>query len=282
MKTNRFVCVYASNLAACVGMNRYKGTHEALEDLWQKLDVQGYRAAFARNARQTKKDALDAALKTNAKVVEAVAEALQTENSSSSDTVGATDRVNKLIDEQKLAPETTKLIKEHTQSKVFTKYGSNREDVVYEELRNQGLDIQKNPAFLKKQMGRVGDDVWYIGGKIDAMTKDRTRVVEIKNRVRRLFGTVVEYEHVQLQSYMQLLNVQHASLAECFTPKDLVMQINVMNVDRDDAWWESVIVPKLTRFIELVLELIDDDDGSRQDAYVQQEDKEAYVTGYLD
>jgi len=61
-----------------------------------------------------------------------------------------------------------------------------------------------------------------------------------------------------------------------------VMQINVMNVDRDDAWWESVIMPKLTKFVELVLELVDDnDDGSRQDAYVQQEDKEAYVTGFL-
>jgi hypothetical protein len=277
---NRFVCVYASNLAACIGMNRYKGAHEAMEDMWQKLDASGFRAAFARNARQTKKDALDAALKTNVKVIEAVAGALQADNASSSETVGVTDRVNAIIDEQKLAPETTKLIKEHTQSRVFTKYGSNREDVVYEELRRQGLDIQKNPAFLKKQMGRIGDDVWYLGGKIDAMTKDRTRVVEIKNRVRRLFGTVVEYEHVQLQSYMQLLNVQHASLAECFTPKDLVMQINVMNIDRDDAWWESVIMPKLTKFVTLVLELVDDADA--QDLYVQHEDKEAYVTGYLD
>ena len=52
-------------------------------------------------------------------------------------------------------------------------------------------------------------DIWSIGGKVDgiAFEEDNSkRILEIKNRVNRLFYNLRDYEKIQIYSYMFILD----------------------------------------------------------------------------
>jgi hypothetical protein len=102
---------------------------------------------------------------------------------------------------------------------------------------------------------------WYIGGKIDAINTDRTILIEIKNRVNRLFKRLPSYEMVQVQMYLQLLNLDKAVLVECMkTKNDNVMQedVNVISVNKDIVLWEMEIFPKLEGFVDFIIRILRD------------------------
>jgi hypothetical protein len=273
---SRFVCVYASNLAACIGANRYKPRHEVMEDMWRRLDPAGYDAAFSRNRVLSRERLLAKALRDNEQVAVAVAEAALRDNASSSAAESTAETVKTMIDTSVSDKKTAKLVKDHVQSRVFTRFGTTRENDVFAKLADAGVDARKHEGFLKKRMGEIRDKPWYLGGKIDAITADRTMVVEIKNRIRRLFRTVPEYENVQLQSYMHLLDIDKAALVECFTSPDKGMEINVMEVARDRERWESTVEPALREFVSVLFGLLDDE--AVQDAYVSAEDRDHFIT----
>lgn len=262
-----FICFYASNLAAATGMNPYKPPHEVLEDMWSRIDPAGYKAALARNDKKSKEETIQAILESNPGVSACVERAQSTACEDSSQTLTVATTAHKALDKAEIPAEHKELIKKHVQSNVFTKYGTDKEDRVFQTLLEQhGMKIAKDARFRKKQMGVIKGKPWYIGGKVDAVTSDRSRVVEIKNRVRRLFGRVVDYEHVQLQAYMQLLDIPDSSLVECFTGKDGALDMNVFHVQRDDSFWASKVMTRLTKFAGLLIDLLDN--HAIQDGYL--------------
>jgi len=267
MGKERFVCVYASNVAACIGLNQYKMPHEAFEDMWRKLDSASYEAALQRNNALSKDQEIQQVLKENEELAKTVRRATEKRHDHSSQTTSTVDDVSSAIRALNLAPEKEKIVQQHAQSAVFTKYGIGREEAVYQRLAEMGLDLEKYAFFKKKRIGEVGGVPWYIGGKIDAITTDKKCIVEIKNRVRKLFGKVVEYENIQIQTYMHAFDVDHARLAECFTDRDRGMSIQVHAVERDPELWEKTIMPRLTEFVTRLLGLLDD--AKAQDDYFE-------------
>ena len=91
------------------------------------------------------------------------------------------------------------------------------------------------------------DTNWYLGGRIDGITKDNT-IVEVKNRMYRLFYKVRDYENVQIHSYMYLLKTQKSHLVE-FLNKSKNKKINVVEIDYNKNYWENKILPKIISFI---------------------------------
>lgn len=271
MGKERFVCVYASNVAACIGLNQYKMPHEAFEDMWRKLDPTGYDAALKRNSALSKDQEIQKVLEENAELAKTVRRATAKRHDHSSQTTETVDDVTSSIRALNLPPEKERIVQQHAQSAVFTKYGIGREDAVYQRLAEMGLELEKYAAFKKMKIGEVccptRPTPWYIGGKIDAITTARDCIVEIKNRVRKLFGTVVGYENVQIQTYMHAFDVDSARLAECFTDRDGGMSIQVHAVERDRAFWDGTILPRLTEFVERLVGLLDD--AAAQDAYFE-------------
>lgn len=263
MGKERFICVYASNVAACIGLNQYKMPHEAFEDMWRKLDPTGYDAALKRNGTLSKDQEIQKVLEENAELAKTVRRATSKRHDHSSQTTETVDDMTSSIRALNLPPEKERIVQQHAQSAVFTKYGIGREDAVYQRLAEMGLELEKYAAFKKM---KIGED-WYIGGKIDAITTARDCIVEIKNRVRKLFGTVVGYENVQIQTYMHAFDVDSARLAECFTDRDGSMSIQVHAVERDRALWDGTILPRLTEFVERLVGLLDD--AAAQDAYFE-------------
>lgn len=88
-----------------------------------------------------------------------------------------------------------------------------------------------------------GIDV-YIGGKCDGLSNDGNWVLEIKNRMRKLFGKVVEYERIQVLAYLFVHGLEFADLVENFGGKTRKYEIQF-----DEDEWRDV-VEEVVQFVE--------------------------------
>ena len=131
-------------------------------------------------------------------------------------------REMKKLDKKKVqAKEDAINVERDATSKFNTNYGTRKEDVVaasYEELT--GMNIEKPD---KRYIWDILPGFKGVG-KFDGFAEDGT-LVEIKNRVRKLFGVVREYENVQVHVYMKMCDASGAHLVEKF--RDQVMVHNV-------------------------------------------------------
>ena len=62
--------------------------------------------------------------------------------------------------------------------------------------------IIKDNIFRKRKL----NDNWYVGGKVDGIT-DNNEIIEIKNRMYKLFFKLRDYEKVQIYMYMFINNI---------------------------------------------------------------------------
>ena len=116
-------------------------------------------------------------------------------------------------------------------------------------VNRSNVRLVRDNSFYTHEVCRKGSTQFVICGKVDRIEEnddDGSRVlVEIKNRTNRLFGKVVEYEMVQVQVYLQMLNLAQARLVEQFND-----QVESHNIDRDDVMWHDVILPGLEEFCD--------------------------------
>ena len=54
---------------------------------------------------------------------------------------------------------------------------------------------------------------WIIGGRVDGMIEDDT-LIEIKNRIYKLFYRLRDYEKIQIYAYLYILGITKAKLVE--------------------------------------------------------------------
>ena len=147
-----------------------------------------------------------------------------------------------------LKPDEKLTLVEYAQSKLNTNYGTRTEDNVhdiYKEMTGDTIGVV-NKMFTKP----VGD--FEIGGKIDGQLEDGT-IIEIKNRTRRLFAEVREYEGIQIQTYLHMLEQEKAHLVECYNDGK-EKHVNIIEVERDEDLWNDVILPGLVH----VKKILDD------------------------
>jgi len=232
----------ASEIAALVGRNPYKSATEAIQDCWN------------RHARKRGIDAPKAPvfIMDAYKVVNANKEVVGDLMDQIKDTAGSTQTSKEAfskaailttkINQMELKPDEKLALNNYAQSKLYTNYGTRKEDTVhaiYKEMT--GDTILTKETMLNKE---VGDGGFNVGGKIDGQLEDGT-VIEIKNRTRRLFSEVREYEGIQIQTYMQLLDQEKAHLVECYND-GTEKHVNIIQVERDQGLWDDVILPGLT------------------------------------
>lgn len=101
-------------------------------------------------------------------------------------------------------------------------------------------------------------DYWLLGGKLDgvALDKNNTKyILEIKNRINRLFYSLKEYEKVQCYVYMYLMDIWDTHLVETLKSKD-DNSINIIEIEFDEDYWDTII-DKTIKFIEDFYEFIE-------------------------
>ena len=83
--------------------------------------------------------------------------------------------------------------------------------------------------------------------------------------MNRLFGKLPLYEYVQVQAYLELLDVQQGVVVEALKQGQDI-QANVIPVARNKQFWEHRAVPILRRFVELAIQIAKN--PTRQDEFL--------------
>jgi hypothetical protein len=145
---------------------------------------------------------------------------------------------------------------EQARQEVHCTFGTVREEASRQQVVEQLGDVTHDNKFHVMWMEYVLDTSgtrWGVGGRVDGMDA-QGRVVEIKNRTRHFFYKVPDYEWVQVQAYLALLDVREAVLVQ-----QLNGQQRLSPVYRDAVEWRTTIVPALYKFMNVLDLFISDD-----------------------
>jgi len=156
--------------------------------------------------------------------------------------------------ETKLDEEDKKEIEKAMVGYTNKKFGTIREVNaldIYKEKFNCDV-ITKIQQRSKKILEINGNELWLIS-RLDGMKMDGT-VVEIKNRIYRLFEEVREYEWMQVQAYLQVYGLPKAELVEYLNCGKGEMKVNM--IEKDDKYWEDVLKKELQYYFNVFLGLV--------------------------
>jgi len=123
----------------------------------------------------------------------------------------------------------------------------------YEKLT--GNTVQIMTRYVTKALYNTKNVRWSVGGKIDGFVADASAdasigsIIEVKNRVNRLFYKLRDYEKIQTYTYMHIHDVTKAKLVECLKEQGEII-INVIDVEYDEEFWKTSIDSKIRAFIK--------------------------------
>jgi hypothetical protein len=122
-----------------------------------------------------------------------------------------------------------------------TNFGiKNENDVtkIYENIT--GNKILKDNKYHKIKIFQYDTFNVYIGGKIDGISLDNSIIIEVKNRLYKLFYELRNYEKVQIMSYIYLFSLLKGHLVEAHKKKDET-KINIIEVQFDSIYMDYII-----------------------------------------
>ena len=231
------VIIKASEVAACMGLNNYRRPAEVIDDLWKKVSPDTFKG-------QTRDDINLAALAQSKEAQETLKAALDENPESSNEVQSILKRVQELVaNDTKLSPVQKSQVNDHMRKMIYTTHGINSED------KTADLDkaeLLTDETFYKWTIAVIEGTEYQVVGRIDRYQKneDGTKVlVEIKNRTKALFNKVRDYEFVQVQTYLHMMNLQEARLIEQFNNER-----KSYDISRDQEYWKSDVIPKMENF----------------------------------
>lgn len=260
--------IHASDLAACVGLNPYHGSDEALLKYMKRLDHDAYkhelRSRDLADPEELVAGALSKLPKDAAQAVACLSSAPA--DGGSDDHVSMHQRLEKgigaVLEQPGLSVDERAALVDHCRGSAYTSFGTrqeagtgakiDRDAVLGDDVRVQMSDGR----YSKRYAFSLGSMHVYIGGRVDACTSDG-RIVEIKNRVGRIFGALREYERVQVAAYGWIHSGRDGVLVERFGD-----QVLSHEVPWDPAYWDTTIVPRLKEFTQRLAESLDHSSGS--------------------
>lgn len=235
------VIIGASSVASAVGINQYKKPQELVEELWKKYSPQTF------NGRTKEEEAILVlnSLETTKKILE-YAETFKSEKSE--DVQQETRKLFYQIEHSGLLPQQMVQAKEHIRKTLYTNHGTHNEKKTAD-FDKMAANLIEDDTFYKYDICVIEGTLYQIVGRLDRIqvNDDGSRmIVEIKNRTRGLFNTVRDYEEVQCQTYLQMLDdVEYCRLVETYNDESKSYLIQ-----RDYPRWKNEILPKLQNFCE--------------------------------
>jgi hypothetical protein len=237
------VIIKASEVAACIGQHPFKKKHEVMDDMWKRYSPETFQGV-------TKTDRANVILQKSEAAQSILTDAVsaRAKNSHDAETVFK-EAAEKIETNTNLSKTEKSEVLDHIRSKVYTQFGTRSEDATSNKVESEdGVRLIRDDAFYTVDITTIHGTNYCITGRVDRIEErpDGSRVlVEIKNRTRCLFNEVRGYEMIQVQTYLQMLNMQSARLVEQYND-----QMSSRNIERDDTLWSSVVLPKLVEFCE--------------------------------
>ena len=232
------VVLKASEVASMIDKNRFKKPDEVMMNLWCKYSPQTFKG-------KTKEQlALEAI--ADSPIASGLLDDAQRFRSIDSSSVEQKARAitNQLISRSGLEDTKLDAAKEYIRKILYTNHGIRHEDKTAEIDPNMKVD----ETFYRYDVCTVEGTRYEIVGRIDRLVSNEDgslTIVEIKNRANYLFKTVRDYEELQCQTYMEMLNIDTCKLIEQYND-----QMCTHLIQRKKEEWDSVVLPKLKNFCE--------------------------------
>lgn len=135
--------------------------------------------------------------------------------------------------------------------KIYTERGNINEDIAIKDYEKEmELLVDRPKHFIKKHL-IFDNKQFFIGGKIDGMIINNKRIlIEVKNRQNHFFNEIPEYERIQIECYMRMINADHCVFIQRFNDQNQV-EIYYPN---DDIW--NDIVQQCSIIIDEIIKLL--------------------------
>ena len=252
------ILINISEVAIITGHNKFKTKREFLIDFWKKNAKDDYEK-FSSKTEFIKETDIDIikkiAKENNIEILQDLKKCSLTKDTSSLNSIKKEimKKVENLDDAKKM--EITKSINNVTNTKFGIK---NENDIATLYNKLTGLTIIKDNKYKKVEIGLYDKNIcFYLGGKIDGLCVENGIIIEIKNRVNKLFYELRDYEKVQLMCYLYIFNAKKGHLVEAFKKKDGT-DINVIELDYDESFM-NYIKEKLIEFMNYFIKFLNDD-----------------------
>jgi len=229
-----------SEIAIITGDNKFKTRNEYLIEFWKKHDKEDFEKyrELTNFVKLNDEDKIkDISAKNNIDIKTELQNCEKTTNVTELNTL----KKNIMEKVENLTESAKKEILKSIDNVTNTNFGTRNEtDVlkIYEELR--GVSIVKDNIYRKKKIIESSNFSVCIGGKIDGINNDTETIIEIKNRMHKLFYDLREYEKVQLMCYMYLLNKKNGHLVEAIK-KLTETTINIIEIEYDENYMNSIL-----------------------------------------
>lgn len=170
----------------------------------------------------------------------------------------AENMLNSIENNKQITSEDKKTIQKSLHQLSKTNYGQHHEDSIitlYSQIHN--IKVGQQQKFVRKKIAFCDKFEWYINGKVDGI-RDDDILVEVKNRVNKLFLHLKPYENIQVQIYLNLLKLKIGHLVECHK-HEAETEMNVIEVKYNKKIWKDIKY-KLEVFINFFNAFISSDD----------------------
>jgi hypothetical protein len=261
-----------TDLASLCGMDHYNNHNKSMCKIWKQLYPADYaqieavvRArgdACSVDSNVKKLAALQKKSGTKLRVTDKVSAINQKRHSSSSTLSENQSAVaSEIKDCSKLTEEQKKQMVSLMNSATNVVYGTRNEGRGIDAFTNiTGKEIQAKQTKLSYRFhtDTLTDDQvvdWHITGKYDGLTTDN-EVVEVKNRQKRLFNEIRDYEMCQLQTYLHILKSDKGYLVEVLGgKKGEDNKVNILETTRQHDYYELVIRKHLMEVCKYALNI---------------------------
>ena len=130
-----------------------------------------------------------------------------------------------------------------------TRYGNFQEAGAIKSFQDlSGKKVASGQCRLSYNVGDINGIEWTLVGKIDGLSENG-EVIEIKNRVKKLFGKLRDYEEPQIRTYMWLHKADVGYMIENLRSSS-GNKLGIIKVETSDkpSYFEDALLPALIKF----------------------------------
>lgn len=247
-----------SEIAIITGDNPYKTKRDYLIDFWKKNAKNDYQEYI--KLTQFVKETDDEVIKkitskNNIDICADLAKCIKSNNTNDLNIMkkNILEKVSNLPEVEKREIEKSIL------NVTNTKFGiRNETDItkIYEKMTGQ--IITKDNKYKKINIFENKNYKISIGGKIDGINNESCTIIEVKNRMNKLFYELRNYEKVQIMCYMYLFQTKKGHLVEAHKKKDET-NVNIIEVSYDEDYMKYIF-EKLIDFSMFYIKFIENHD----------------------
>lgn len=260
-----------SNLYVIMKMNYFKKFDKVLLDVWKSYDYKGFQEFEKKIKALSKKELIPSTL-SNTKQIKELEQKykldisnLVTSSQSKKNAVEMKKEQQTIID--KISTTVKGKDKERlinlVKTETNTKYGTFQEDSaikLFETTTHKKVKQQQKR--FEYYINTLNDVEWYLIGKLDGVIDDGN-ILEIKNRVNKLFNEVRRYEEPQIMTYMKMAGSDKGYMLEQYKNKTNP-DFNINMIEYKYLYFENQVLPALYSFQKFFNHFITNDELKEQ------------------